>query len=77
MSGPSEEASAPDEETERRRRVMERLAEILQGPPPGRGGRLSAEPDPEEFAALFRSLLEQFEGWQGRPRPDSAEEPEA
>ena len=38
-SGPVEPNEAQtDEQSERRRRVMERLAEMLQGPPPERSG---------------------------------------
>ena len=38
-SGPDEPDEAPtDEQSERRRRVMERLAEMLQGPSPERSG---------------------------------------
>jgi hypothetical protein len=101
QSEPSEKQSEePSEESERRRRVMERLAEMLQGPPPDRSGAgpvagggveeaiaglglgLSAEdtevvagarregPDPEEAAALFQALLEGFQAWQRKPRPD-------
>lgn len=98
----SEKQAESDEQAERRRRVMERLAEMLQGPPPERSGAgpvagggveqaiaglglgLSAEdtevvagalregPDPEEAAALFRTLLEGFQAWQRKPGPDKA-----
>jgi hypothetical protein len=97
---PVEETGGPSEESERRRRVMERLAEMLQGPPPERGGAgavaggdveaaiaelglglgeedtgkvagaLREGPDPEEAAALFRALLEGFQAWQRKSRPD-------
>ncbi len=67
MSEPTEEQGEADAASERRRRVMERLAEILQGPPPDRGGTLIEGPDPEEFGALFETLLEQFKGWSRLP----------
>jgi hypothetical protein len=64
------------EQDERRRQIMERLAEMLQGPPPDRSGAGPADGDldealaelPEEAAALFRSMLEGFQAWQRQPR---------
>ena len=103
QSGRSEDQS---EESERRRRAMERLAEMIQGPPPERSGAgpvaggsieaaiaelglgLSGEdtekvagalaegPDPEEAAALFRSMLEGFAAWQRKPRREDDSEPD-
>ncbi len=64
---------------DRRREIMERLAEMLQGPPPTSG----AGPDdddadgdmedalselPEEAATLFRAMFESFSAWQQKPR---------
>lgn len=103
QNGPADEES---EENERRRRVMGRLAEMLQGPPPDRSGAgpvtggsveaaiaelglglsdedtkkvagaLAEGPDPEEAAALFRSMLEGFQAWQRKPRRGDDSEPE-
>jgi hypothetical protein len=71
---------------DRRRQIMERLAEMLQGPPPDRRGAGSdAEGDvedalaelPEEAAALFRAMFESFSAWQRQPRRSGEdEEPE-
>lgn len=35
-------------------------------------GALSEGPDPQEAAALFQALLEGFQAWQRKPRPDDA-----
>jgi hypothetical protein len=65
---------------DRRREIMERLAEMLQGPPPTSGAGPDDDDDadgdmedalaelPEEAAALFRAMFESFSAWQQKPR---------
>ena len=72
------------DDDDRRRQVMERLAEMLQGPPPGRvgagedadGGLEEALAElPEEAAAMFRAMFESFSAWQRPTRPAGDDEP--
>jgi hypothetical protein len=74
------------DDDDRRRQIMERLAEMLQGPPPGSsgagpvagGGVEEALAElPEEAAELFRAMFESFSAWQRQPRRTGEdEEPE-
>ncbi|MGH8974548.1 MAG: hypothetical protein ACRD0C_15270 [Acidimicrobiia bacterium] len=68
------------EDDDRRRQIMERLAEMLQGPPPDRSGAGPGDMEealaelPEEAAALFRAMLEGFQSWQRQPRGEGDRE---
>ncbi len=72
--------SADESQDERRRRAMERLAEMIQGPPPERGGTDRSMEEAlaelaDDAAELFRAMFEGFQAWQRKPQGDEDARP--